>query len=278
MQQNNSSMRRKKPKIALVLGSGGAKGFAHIGVIKAFEEAGIKFDMIVGCSMGAIVGCCYAMGISSSELENKAISLSNGDVLDVNFPNAYGFVKGNKAERVIRQFIGAGKTEPQFSDCKIPFACVAADIGKAELVVLKSGPIVPAVRASFSIGGVFRPVEIDGRKLLDGGVFSRVPVDTARNLGAEIVIAIDCIGETKEEDMSNYKYSDTIARVFNIMDYQVSRAEIKRADYLISLDQPMVSSIRIKNIEDGIRVGYETTKANIIEVKNLIQMKKATRI
>lgn len=260
----------KKPKIALVLGSGGAKGLAHIGVLKAFEEAGIKVDMIAGCSMGAIVGGCYAAGITTEAMEKKALELSNNDILDLRFPNAFGFVKGDKAEKLIREFMGANEKDLLFSDCKIPFACVATDIEKAELVVLNTGNLISSIRASFSIPGVFRPVEMDGRKLLDGGMLSRVPVDVARKMGADIVVAVDCIGKTKPASTEGYKYFDTITRIFSIMDYQISKREIKRADLLIDLDQPTVSVIKIKNIEEGIKIGYEEAKKNIIEIRNLI--------
>jgi len=274
--QNNEQSRttQKKRKVALALGSGGAKGLAHIGVLKAFEEAGIKFDIITGCSMGAIIGACYALGKTSAEMEELALELTNGDILDLKFPNTYGFIKGDKAERLIREFIGAEEKEVKFSDCKIPFACVASDIERGEIVTLKSGNLIPAVRASFSITGVFRPVEIDGRKLLDGGMLSRVPVDLARELGADIVVAIDCIGKTKPVSTDGFKYVDTIVRIFNIMDYQISKHELRRADYLIDLDQPTVSMVKIKNIAEGIKVGYETTKANMIEIKNLIKQGK----
>ena len=272
MQNNiNGRTSTKKRKIALALGSGGAKGLAHIGVLKAFDEAGIKFDIVTGCSMGAIIGACFALGITTEQMEQKALKLSNGDILDLKFPNTYGFVKGDKAEKVIREFLGAENREWQFSDCKVPFGCVASDIETGELVQLTSGNLIPSIRASFSIPGVFRPVTMDGRKLLDGGMLSRVPVDLARTLGADVVIAVDCIGETKPVSTDEFKYIDTIARIFNIMDYQISKHEIKRADYLLSLDQPTVSTMRIKNIADGIMVGYDTVKANLIEIKKIIK-------
>lgn len=277
MQNSKIGMNKNNFKIALALGSGGAKGLAHIGVLKAFEEEGIKFDIITGSSMGAIVGSCYALGISSAEMENKALGLKSNNILDLKIPNTYGFVKGDKAERLIRELIGAVDKEPTFDDCKIPFACVAADIAQGELVNLTKGNLVPAVRASFSIGGVFRPVEIDGRKLLDGGIFCRVPVDLARSMGADVVIAIDCIGETRPQEMENLKYIDTLSRVFNLMDYQVSKPEMKRADYLVSLYQPTVSAVRVKNIADGIQVGYDTVKQALPKIKQIIQRKRKSK-
>lgn len=268
-------MKNRKIKIALALGSGGAKGFAHIGVLKALHEIGLVPDIITGSSMGAIVGACYALGVPVDKLEERAISLTNGDIIDLKFPNSYGFIKGDKAEKAIRKLIGYEDSEPVFSDCKIPFGCVASDIAKAELVKIKSGRLIPAVRASFSVCGVFRPVEIENRKLLDGGIYSRVPVDLAREMGADYVIGVDCIGKTMPEDTSSYKYVDTIMRIFNIMDYQVSKPEMDRADNLISLIQPMVSPAKVKNIEQGIEIGYKTTlKALPKIVKDILNFKK----
>lgn len=274
MKINNLSMQTKDFKVALALGSGGAKGLAHIGVLKALEEVGFKPDIITGSSMGAIIGACYALGVKVETLEKKAVDLSSSDIYDINFPNAYGFMKGNKAEKAIRNIIGADSYDPVFSDCKIPFACVAADIAKGELVKIRRGALIPAVRASFSICGVFRPVEINGRKLLDGGIFCRVPVDLAREMGADFVIAVDCIGKTLPEDIDKYKYVDTLARVFNIMDYQVSRPEMERADVLVNLYQPTVSTVRVKNIPEGIDVGYQTIKANWAEISRKIAKAK----
>ena len=264
-------MKHEGKKLALALGSGGAKGFAHIGVLKAFEEAGIHFDIVTGSSMGAIVGSCYALGVTSDKLEERAIKLSSGDIFDIKLPNSYGFIKGDKAEKTIRAFLDAEDKPVMFSDCLVPFACVASDISKAELVKLTAGDIISAVRASFSICGVFRPVLINGRKLLDGGIFCRVPVDIARELGANYVVAVDCIGETKEEEVDNFKYLDTISRIFNIMDYQISKPEIERSDFLISLYQPNVSAVRINNIKESIEIGYNETKKCIPKIKKLLK-------
>lgn len=278
MSEKKKGMNNKTIKIGLALGSGGAKGFAHIGVIKALEEIGLKPDIITGSSMGAIVGSCYAIGVSVLDLEKRALELTSGDIMDFKFPNAYGFIKGNKAEKAIRKLIGFEGDEPVFSDCKIPFGCVASDISKAELVKLKTGRLIPAVRASFSVCGVFRPVELDKRKLLDGGIYCRVPIDLAREMGADYVIGVDCIGKTMPENIDDYKYVDTVTRIFNIMDYQVSKPEMERADTLISLYQPTVTAARVKNIKEGIEVGYKTTlKALPKIVKDILELKKTTQ-
>lgn len=254
-------MSNEKPKIALVLGAGGNKGFAHIGVLKALNEIGFVPDMVVGSSMGAIIGMCYALGVETDKIEERARKLSTFQLLDIKIPNAYGFIKGDRAEKTIRSLLEDKDKDYTFDDCKIKYGCVAADLSTAETVELTEGDLLKSVRASFSINGVFRPVEIDGRNLTDGGILCRVPVDMARRMGADYVLAVDCIGKTLTEDVTKNKYADTLSRVFQIMDYQVSRPEIERADYLISLSQPHISSIRVCNVDESIKIGYDTTMA-----------------
>ena len=264
-------MNNKRPKIAFALGSGGAKGFAHIGVLRAMEELGIKPDLIVGSSMGAIVGACYSIGIDVDTMEQRARELSTTKILDLKLPNNYGFVKGEKAEQVIRDFLKLDEDKNlTFDDCKIPFACVAANLSIPSIVNLTDGDLIKSIRASFSINGVFQAVEINGNKLTDGGILCRVPVDLARKLGADIVIAVDCTGKTMPEDIESNKYIDTIARIFSVMDYEISKHEIRRADFLINMHQPNVSSIRIKNVKESIETGYKVTMENSEELKKLI--------
>jgi NTE family protein len=265
-------MNNERPKIAFALGSGGAKGFAHIGVLRAFEELGIKPDLIVGSSMGAIVGACYCLGVDVDTMEQRARALSTTKILDIKLPNNYGFIKGDKAEKVIREFLQVGDEDSvSFDDCKIPFACVAANLSVPNIVDLTKGDLLKSIRASFSINGVFQAVEINGKKLTDGGILCRVPVDLARKMGADIVIAIDCTGKTMPENIESNSYMDTIARIFTVMDYEISKHEIRRADFLVTMHQPNISSIRIKNVKESIEIGYKAVMDNSNELKRLIQ-------
>ncbi|MGN1259225.1 MAG: patatin-like phospholipase family protein [Christensenellales bacterium] len=271
MSEVDKNINLTRPKIALVLGGGGFKGLAHIGVLKALEEIGFKPDIIAGCSMGAIIGACYAFGLGASQLETRAKELGMTEILDLKIPNSYGFIKGDKAEKLIRKFMLVEKENPKFIDCKIPFGCVATDISEGKLVNLTRGDLIPAVRASFSINGIFWPVQIGKRKLSDGGIFCRVPVNLARAMGADIVFAVDCIGKTIPEDIENMKYLDTVARIFNLMDYEISKSEINSADLLLSLSQPNVSAITIKNTNESIEYGYTETmkiKDKILELRS----------
>ena len=269
---SNRDMNKIKPKIGLALGSGGAKGFAHIGVLRALEKMGVQPDIITGSSMGAIVGACYALGVGVNAMAKTVTELSTKKLLDVKLPNNYGFVKGERAHNLIREFlhIEEGK-ELSFNDCKIPFGCVAANLSEPEVVYLTEGDLLKSVRASYSINGVFQAVEIDGKKLTDGGILCRVPVKLAMEMGADIVIAVDCVGKTQPVDLESNKYIDTIVRIFSIMDYEISKHEMATADCLISIDQPEVSIIKIKNVEEGILAGYTATKNKEKDIKDLIE-------
>lgn len=277
---------KKDPKVALVLGAGGSKGIAHVGVLKVLEKNNIKIDFIVGCSMGAVIGGCYALGAKIEQMENEIKIFSRNEILDLRIPNKFGFVKGDKAEKFIRKFIAesgidynipktenTGKLitkEPMFSDCKIPFYCFATDFYKGEGVVLSRGKIIPSIRASFSIGGVFRPVKIGAKFLLDGGMISRVPVNIARALGADIVIAVDCVGPTKpikESDIENY--SDTVTRVFYMMDYAFSKDEMNSADVLISISND-INGIKFRELDKLLQIGEEVATQSVEKIRHII--------
>ena len=156
----------------------------------------------------------------------------------------------------------------------LPFlisSIISKRVLSGKLVNLTRGDLIPAVRASFSINGIFWPVQIGKRKLSDGGIFCRVPVNLARAMGADIVFAVDCIGKTIPEDIENMKYLDTVARIFNLMDYEISKSEINSADLLLSLSQPNVCAITIKNTNESIEYGYTETmkiKDKILELRS----------
>ena len=204
------------PKIGLVLGGGGAKGAAEVGVLKVLEEAGIKPDYICGTSIGSIVGGLYAAGYSAAELEtmfqtqewlslltDRSSSLANepykvdNDVTYIfGFPiidrkaKGLGVMKGSSIEHMLDSMVCA-KGCRDFKSLKIPFCCVAADIRSGTEVILREGSLARAMRASMAIPAIFKPVEIDDRKLVDGGMLNNLPVDVCREMGADIIIAVD---------------------------------------------------------------------------------------
>jgi len=177
-----------RPKVGLALGSGSARGLAHLGVIRAIEDAGIKVDFIAGTSMGALIGAIHASG-KLDELEASFRSFDwkrTASFFDVVLPKS-GLLDGGKVSELVRTHIHAEVIEmlPK------PFAAVATDIVSGEEVVLRSGDVIEAVRASLSVPGIFTPVRSNGHILVDGGLTNPVPVSAARAMGADIVIAVD---------------------------------------------------------------------------------------
>ena len=218
-------------KIGLVLGGGGAKGGAEVGVLKVLEEAGIRPDYIVGTSIGSIVGCLYAAGYTATELEEmftqqewlslltdrradlsgEPYKVKDGVTYIFGFPVidknnlAFGVLQGGRVEEVLDSMLAA-KGCVKFNCLPIPFRCVAASMMEAEEVVLSKGKLPRAVRASMAIPGIFKPVEIDGEKLVDGGMMNNLPVDVCREMGADFIIAVDL----QQEKPKNRESKDNI--------------------------------------------------------------------
>ena len=183
----------EKGKIGLALGGGGARGLAHIGVLKVFERHGIPIDLIAGTSMGGLVGALYASGVKPEDMEKEMVR--RGRVTEwvklVDFTiSTRGIVKGARIYDHLAMLLGKDLT---FDDLRLPLSVVSTDLRSGREVVLQQGKIVDAVRATISIPLVFLPVERDGMKLVDGGVVNNVPVSVARQMGAQKVIAVDVL-------------------------------------------------------------------------------------
>jgi NTE family protein len=179
-------MRSERPIVALVLGSGGARGFAHIGVIKALEEAGIRADIVTGASAGAIVAALHADGRSGRELEEIALGLQDSDLVDITLFGS-GWVLGEALQGFVNRMVDGRPIERLAR----PFAVVATEAKTGRMVVFNRGDTGLAVRASASVPRVFVPPVINGEEYIDGGISSPVPVKLARAMGADIVIAVD---------------------------------------------------------------------------------------
>jgi NTE family protein len=177
-------------RVGYALGGGGARGLSHIGVMKVLEEHGIYPDVIAGTSMGALVGALYASGLRAGDIE-RALRLDLrrlAMLADVRL-SLSGLVQGKRVTSALKSFLG----DLDFADLKIPFACVATDIVSGQQIVMNTGPVITAVRASISVPGLFTPVKVRGRYLVDGGLVNMVPVSTCRDLGAEYVVGVNVI-------------------------------------------------------------------------------------
>ncbi|WP_349410392.1 patatin-like phospholipase family protein [Pseudalkalibacillus sp. SCS-8] len=253
-----------KPKIGLALGSGGARGFAHIGVLKALHEAGIPIDMIAGSSMGALVGSFYCAGHEPKTMIKMARMFRRRYYMDYTVPKM-GFVSGNKVKQLIHAFTQGKRIE----ELNIPFSVITTDLLSAEKVVITEGPISDAVRASIAVPGIFVPQRMGDRLLVDGGVIDRVPVSVIKEMGADIIIAVD-ISHIKENPEINTIF-DVIMQSIDIMQRELVKAHEITTDVLI---RPLVenfSSSAFKDIDEIIEIGEMETKDKLVDIEAAIQ-------
>jgi NTE family protein len=228
----------RRRKLAVVLGGGSARGFAHIGVIKALEAGGIRPDLIVGSSAGSLVGAFWAAGYTGARMEELALKVQDTEVIDLVAGKAqYGLVAGKSLQNFVNQGIGGQPLER----LKIPYAAIATRYPSGEMMVFREGDTGFAVRASCSIPGVFMPASIQGADFLDGGLVSPVPVGTARKLGADLVVAVD-IGGPDPSSGDNKGLYNIIMRSFEIMSQSLRQLETADADIVIRPDVGRVQS------------------------------------
>jgi len=221
------------PKIALALGGGAARGFAHVGVIKALEAQGIVPDIIVGTSAGSVVAALYAGGANGFELQKLALSMEDGSVSDWALPDR-GFIRGE----ALQNFVNKALVNRPMNALPRKLAVVATELQTGEMTVLRSGDVGLAVRASSSVPGVFQPVRIGGREFVDGGLVSPVPAKVARDMGADLVIAVDISSKPKNAKVSSM--IDVLLQTFTIMSTTVAQYQLGQADVVI---RPDVGSI-----------------------------------
>ncbi len=244
-----------KPRIALVLGGGAARGFAHVGVIRTLEQEKVPIDLLVGTSVGSLIGAIYAHDANSFELEWTAFSLEKGDLLDyVLLSSSMGPVKGDRLEEFVRTKVPVANIE----ELRIPFVAVATDLNRGTRVVLDRGSLARAVRASCSIPGVFQPVSHQGKLLVDGGVVDNIPIDVARERGADIVIAVDI-----SENVSNFNITnlvDVTLQAVNIMFKENTAQKKLGADVLITPDVGGVAMMDFTQKKRSMQAGIDATQ------------------
>jgi NTE family protein len=251
-------------KIALVLGAGAAKGFAHIGVLKVFEIHKIPIHMIVGTSAGSFVGSFYAYGFSAFQLQTMALSVEKGDIADFIIPDN-GFIQGIRLAEYVNKTL---KNTP-LEKLNIPFYAVATDIQNGEEVVFGKGNTGAAVRASCSVPGVFRPVKIGDRIYVDGGVVSPVAVDAAKRQGADIVIAVDISSDV--ESTKPETTIDTILQAINIMYSQLANLQCSRADVLVKPKVGHIASSDFSRRHEAILEGEKAAADAIPKIAEILE-------
>jgi len=244
---------RAKPKIGLALGGGAARGFAHIGVIKALETNGITPDIVVGTSAGSVVGSLYAAGFGAFDLQKLAFQMEESAFKDWALFDR-GLLKGEALEAFINKQVGNKPIE----GLKRRFAAVATDLQNGEPAAFSAGNVGQAVRASSSVPGVFSPVVIRGREYVDGGLVSPVPARTARNMGADIVIAVDI--SQRPSGKKGAGSVDVLLDTIAIMGNRIADYELRDADVVVT---PNIKGLPAANFQqrheailEGERAGF----------------------
>ncbi len=270
-------------KTGLSLGGGGALGYAHIGAIRAFEEAGISIDMINGSSMGAIIGGSYALYKDVDKLTalvKETVESVNVDSFNI-FRNREhrsflrnwlsttlcdisllrsSFLSHKEDVRALRMIFG----ESSFSDTQIPFSCVAVDLLGGDIVTINEGSLVEGILPSMALPGVFPPIERDGRLLVDGGVLADVPVRELRDQGADFVIAIQLAPKVEWWYQTG---SDVLTLVEMMKEFLLAQWELEQADFEIEINMPEVKLLDFGSYEQAITRGYEVAREACNELK-----------
>lgn len=218
----------RAPRLGLALGGGAARGFAHVGVIQVLEQNGIRPDLVVGTSAGSMVAAMYASGKTAAELEATALSMEEATLTDWSLPiMGRGMLRGEALTRYVRQAVGGKLLE----NMSIPVGVLATDLATGQGVLFRRGDAAQAVRASSAVPGVFAPVNITGRDYVDGGLVAPVPVRYARDMGAEVVLAVDI--SSAPEGNSAVGSVQVLLQTFAIMGQSINRHELAGADVVL---------------------------------------------
>jgi len=260
----------QKGKVGLALGTGAARGLAHIGVMEVLEKEGIPIDMIAGTSAGAAIGAVYAQGKDVSLIKDLALDLGwkqLASLVDLALPRT-GFIGGKKVKDLLRVVIGG---DIKFSDLKIPLACVATDIMTGEEIVINQGSVLEAVRASFSIPVIFTVVKWKGRYLVDGGLVNPVPVSVLKRMGADFIIAVNVIPDISARVQPGEDFKPNIINIIMqsiyIGTYSLVGSSLEGADIVI---EPQVTPIGYGDFhraQECILQGKQAAEDSIPKIK-----------
>lgn len=292
-------------RLGLALGSGAARGLAHIGVLKVLDRVGLAIDMVAGTSIGALIGGAYAAGVTPSEMEKMALSVDLRRLIslaDIARPTT-ALINGARVAGFIRDVVG----ERTFADLRMPFSCVAVDVADGQAVVLSEGDVASAIRASLSTPIIFAPVERDGRLLVDGAVMNPIPVDAVWSMGADRVVAVTNqgipssqiptfpngapdgsieVGRAKREGSPEIVYSRVFTAVMDtlrspsvfqlamgsidLMQRELSEPQLRAADLVIAPHIDGVAHYSFYEADKLISAGEEAAEAVVGEIAALL--------
>ena len=268
-----SSAEPSRKKIGLALSGGAARGLAHIGVLEVLHKEGIPIDMIAGTSAGAVAGAVYA--------SNRDIARMKKEVLEVNWMKIAplidlslfkgGLIKGTKIKGLLASYVGGNI---KFSDLKIPFACVASDIETGEEIIIDSGSVPEALRASISVPGIFAVVKHEGRYLVDGGLTTPVPVSVAKKMGADFIIAVNVTPDVSNRVQKIRKEPSifhVLMQSIYITTYAMAQHNLEDADIVIEPDIAHLGAGDFQKAKELIRRGGQATQNAIPEIKKRLE-------
>ncbi len=264
---------QRKVKIGLALGGGAARGFAHIGVIKALEAQGIVPDIVVGTSAGSVVGALYAAGNDAKALQKMAVDLDESAISDWALPlfgKSSGVLKGEALQSFVNKAVGNRTIEK----LKMPFGAVASDLKTGQPILFQRGNTGMAVRASSAVPGVFQPVKIGEHTYVDGGLVAPVPVRFAREMGAEFIIAVNI--STQAEAQATNSSLEVIMQTFSIMGQRINQLELRDADIVIQPPLGKMGSAEFTNRSGAMQAGERATLAVMPQLKQKLKARRET--
>ena len=258
-------------KVALVLGGGAARGFAHIGVIKALEAQGIFPDMVVGTSAGSLVGALYAAGNNGFALQKLAMEMDEAAISDWSVPlfaQSSGVIKGE----AVQLYVNRAVNNQPIEKLKIPFGAVATDLHTGQAILFRRGNTGAAVRASSAVPGVFQPMKIGGATYVDGGLVSPVPVSFARKMGADFVIAVNISVQPEAQPASGTL--EILLQTFAIMGQSLNQYELRDADVVIRPELATMKGNDFQQRNVAIMAGERAATMQMGEIKQRLKAKR----
>lgn len=258
-------------KVGLVLGGGAARGFAHIGVIKALESQGIVPDYVVGTSAGSLVGALYAAGNNGFALHKLALEMDEGAISDWSVPlfaKVSGVIKGEAVQNYVNRTLGNMPLEK----FRIPFGAVATDLNSGLPILFRRGNAGLAVRASSAVPGVFQPVAIGEHSYVDGGLVAPVPVRFAREMGADFIIAVNISAQPAVQSATSSM--DMLLQTFAIMGQSINRYELKDADVVIRPDLGAMRGNDFASRNVAILAGEQAASAAMAEIRQKLKARR----
>ena len=266
---------KNNKKVGLVLGCGGARGIAHIGVLKVLEREGIKPSFIVGSSIGAVIAGAYALGMTVEEIEKVALGFNNrariGKMFDISLSKG-SLIKGNKIIDFLKELFG----EATFADVKIPLRIVATDLESGEEVVIKKGSIALAAQASSAIPGLFPPAKYENKYLIDGGIVNPTPIDVAEEMGAEVIVAVDLIMHKRIDFEKDPKLINVLLQAYEIVRTQAVVRKLEKVYKDTIIIKPKIrgtmETLKFYDIGRFVKAGEDATEEMLSEIKKKIDL------